>query len=420
MSILLVGCTGFLGKALIYRLIKKTKYKLLVAIRPKNGISPSSRLKSILDELGILSRERITYIHVSYDNPHQINMRRRDGEKIRREVIMLINALADISIHASLKMSIQNNTLAALNWLSIFQQCTNPQKYIYISSAFVNFHRQGIILEKIYDSINAERCLRRILDGEDIDIAPYHNPYIYSKQLTEKLLIRRAKCISLAILRPSFLSPAIQRPYCGWGDFGQLQFVFLAIALGILPSWNIPRKDILSNTIHLVPVDIAAKDCVSLMNNKTALCIRHCCFTGNNIHAITYFTFYSYTLEAYRFFKKHPLYLDMRKILPYYPKHTHNAILSYRTFLICPFLKNLYQNSRNVLHFIRLLRLSIKYTHIINAYLPYFVGKTNVFNRENKERWFYKKYPQDHSYRVFIQNINITLKKYRMLIDLLR
>ena len=420
MSILLVGCTGFLGKALIYRLIKKTKYKLLVAIRSKKGISPSSRLKSILDELEISSRERITYIHVSYDKPRQITMKRRDREKIRNEVIILINALADISTYNSLNKAIQYNTLIALNWLSIFQQCANPQKYIYISSAFVNFHRRGRILEQIYDLNNEERCLRRILDGEDIDIAPYHNPYIYSKQLTEKLLIGRAKCISLAILRPSFLSPAIQRPYCGWGDFGQLQFVFLAIALGMIPSWNIPRKDILSNTIHLVPVDIAAKDCVSLMNEKTALCIRHCCFTGNNIHAITYFTFYSYTLEAYRYFEKYPLYVNMKKMLPYYPKHTYNTPLSYRTFFVCAFLKNLYKNSHNILHFVRLLQLSVKYTHIMNAHLPYFVSKTNVFNRENKERWFYKKYPQDNSYRVFIKNIPETLKKNRKLIDLLR
>ena len=56
----------------------------------------------------------------------------------------------------------------------------------------------------------------------------------------------------------------------------------------------------------------------------------------------------------------------------------------------------------------------------MNAHLPYFVSKTNVFNRENKERWFYKKYPQDNSYRVFIKNIPETLKKNRKLIDLLR
>ena len=110
----------------------------------------------------------------------------------------------------------------------------------------------------------------------------------------------------------------------------------------------------------------------------------------------------------------------MMKMMPYYPKHTYNTPLSYRTFFVCAFLKNLYKNSHNILHFVRLLQLSVKYTHIMNAHLPYFVSKTNVFNRENKERWFYKKYPQDNSYRVFIKNIPETLKKNRMLIYLLR
>ena len=53
-------------------------------------------------------------------------------------------------------------------------------------------------------------------------------------------------------------------------------------------------------SLNQVPVDIAARDILSLIKSKQAYTIRHCCLTGNNIFCISFFSFYSYLLEAIR------------------------------------------------------------------------------------------------------------------------
>ena len=52
MAILLVGCTGFLGEALLYKLLKETKHHILLAIRNKENKNISLKVqKASIDEL---------------------------------------------------------------------------------------------------------------------------------------------------------------------------------------------------------------------------------------------------------------------------------------------------------------------------------------------------------------------------------
>ena len=95
-------------------------------------------------------------------------------------------------------------------------------------------------------------------------------------------------------------------------------------------------------------------------------------------------------------------------------------VLHNRYLLICPFLKNLYQNKKNFIHFFRLLRDSMKYSYTINQYFPYFISKNVVFNRENKSKWFYKHLFQDIAYKNFIQNIQKTIHKNKIIMNVLR
>ena len=55
----------------------------------------------------------------------------------------------------------------------------------------------------------------------------------------------------------------------------------------------------LDNHINIIPVDIAARDCISMIKEDETFSIRHSCFTGNNPHCISYFHLYTYLLEAY-------------------------------------------------------------------------------------------------------------------------
>ena len=420
MSVLLVGCTGFLGQALLYQLLTRTTYKLLVVCRRKYGLSAKRRVAQIMKELGLANlTRRVRTIPIKYDTERfDLAMNAHHQHMIRNEASILINALADTRVSTGIKAAIETNTSIALQWLLFFKSCINAKKYIYISDAFVNFHRGGRIEEIIYQTQLDRDVLRAAKANEPIDIAPYSSPYLLSKQLSEILLTQHRGDLDLAILRPSLLAPAVQRPYCGWSEPNKLSALFSGISVGLISAWGLDKESILEKHLNQVPVDIAARDILSLIKSKKSYTIRHCCLTGNNIYCITFFSFYSYLLEAIRYFTATPLKIYGRTLHSYFP--LQQKILHNRYLLICPFLKNLYQNKKSFIHFFRLLRDSIKYSHTINQYLPYFISKNVVFNRKNKSKWFYKHLSQDIAYKNFIQNIQKTIHKNKIIMNVLR
>ena len=58
-SILLIGCTGFLGKSILYKLLKYSNFTIYLIIRNKNGISYKNRIPIILQEI-LLKNMNIT------------------------------------------------------------------------------------------------------------------------------------------------------------------------------------------------------------------------------------------------------------------------------------------------------------------------------------------------------------------------
>ena len=420
MSVLLVGCTGFLGQAVLYQLLTRTPYKLLVVCRTKYGLSAKFRVIQIIKELGLANlARRVRAIPIKYERVcFDLAMKAHHQQLIRNEATILINALADTCVSTGIKEAMAVNTSIALEWLQFFKSCINAKKYIYISDAFVNFHRGGRIEEIIYETQLDRDILRAAKANECIDIAPYNSPYLLSKQLSEILLTQHRDNLDLAILRPSLLDPAVQRPYCGWSVPNKLSALFNGISVGLISAWRLNKESILEKHLNQVPVDIAARDILSLIKSKKSYTIRHCCLTGNNIFCITFFSFYSYLLEAIRYFSTTPLKIYGRILHSYFPlqqKTIHNRYL-----LICPFLKNLYQNKKNFIHFFTLLRDSMKYTYTINQYFPYFISKNVIFNRKNTSKWFYKNLCQDIAYKNFIQNIQKTIHKNKMLMNILR
>jgi len=419
MSILLVGCTGFLGKALLYQLLTRTTYKLFVACRAKHRLMPKRRVSIIIQELGLKSQmDRVRVVPINYNKSFDLAINANLQHKMRNEVSILINALADTRVSTGLKEAISTNTSIALEWLQFLKSCINAKKYIYISDAFVNFHRGGRIDEIIYGTELDQEIFKALQTGKSIDIAPYNSPYLLSKQLSEILLTQRRDNLDLAILRPSILAPAVQRPYCGWSEPNKLSALFSGISVGLISAWEIDKTSILERHLNQVPVDTAARDILSLIKLKQSYTIRHCCLTGNNIFCITFFSFYSYLLEAIRYFTARPLKIYQRTLHSHFP--LQQKILHNRYLLICPFLKNIYQNKKNFIHFFRLLRDSMKYTHAINQYFPYLISKNVIFHRKNQSRWFHKNLRQDISYKTFIQNIQKTIKKNYIIMDALR
>lgn len=420
MHILLVGCTGFLGKSIIYQLLTNTTHILILAMRPKNGKSIEQRIQSIMEEcrLSVEYRERLLPINIKYTEERKIDIGDADKTMLCNNVEIVINALADVKFNRPLKKAVLNNTVTALEWLDFLKQCERPKKYIYVSSAYVNFDLkdEGIIDEKIYEENMGEKNLIEILSDEQTTFHPYTNTYLYSKQLAEIILFQRRGGIMLHIVRPSTIIPAVEYPYAGWGTIQTLNFIFFGIATGLVPYWNIDVNDIDIYNINTIPVDIAAQDCVQCIGDKNDFLIRHSCFTGNNEYALSYKHFYMLTMTAYQYYQQHPIVLHGRTFRPYYPSYIKN--ISYVRILwglLCYIL----HCGRSEHNFLKTIKTSYSLTRNFNQYMPIFVCKKLVFHRSDKKEWFYKNANVESTYLTFIRNIEQHIKKNTDLMRLL-
>ena len=152
MSILLIGCTGFLGEALIYKLLRDTKYNLILVIRTKENKSINDRVEELFDSIRLSYDEykkRITPVQVRYDDQRNIDISAKDESYIKKHTTVLVNALADVHMNRELRKATLNNTVTAL--MKLFE-CPKGELYLYISTD-VNFHRMEVgyyrqILEK--------------------------------------------------------------------------------------------------------------------------------------------------------------------------------------------------------------------------------------------------------------------------------
>ena len=76
---------------------------------------------------------------------------------------------------------------APRNFYFLFQSTRKGELYLYISTAYVNFHRMqsGDVPEEILEKGMSSTNLSNILENKQSSIGNYENTYVYSKQLSK-------------------------------------------------------------------------------------------------------------------------------------------------------------------------------------------------------------------------------------------
>ena len=286
---LLIGCTGFIGKCILYYILKFTKNHILLVIRNKNNLSVGDRLQVILNNIKLNNdknmKDRITLVRVEYLKEKHMEilfLNKSDEIKIIDNVSCVINGLADINFNRSLIKATQNNTLTAYNWLNLTKKCKKKVSYIYISTCYVNFHlEQNIINEIIYEKNMNTETINKIMNEKITNISPYKNTYCYTKQLAEIVLKENKDNINLHIIRPSIVCPAYEFPYKGFGEMQTVNLFYHGIFTGNLPFIYLNKKSILNS---IIPVDLIAKECLDKINNTIDFTIKHCSLNSKNLY----------------------------------------------------------------------------------------------------------------------------------------
>ena len=425
MAILLVGCTGFLGEALLYKLLKETKHHILLAIRNKENKNIDQRLSEMMDSISLNKNdyiERIRPIQVSYDDQRNISISSKDETYVKNNATILVNALADVHMNRELRKATLNNTVTALNWLTLFKQCKKAELYLYISTAYVNFHRMssGEIPEEILEKNMTRNTLSNILENKKSSIGNYENTYVYSKQLAEILLNEEREKLRLVIIRPSVIIPALEAPYPGWGKIQTMSYMLLGIGSGLL-SFVRHDKNMNQNT---VPVDIVAEDCLMVIEKDTEkkeLEVRHCCLTGN---VKTWFSPESTNIireRAYDYFMINPLILNNKRLFPYKLEYKRSWFHLFVTFIahLIRMIYHWWKWSDSWYDFFRIIYKNMAFTYKFDRNLTKFSQKKIVYKRQPKHNDI--KYPVvafEDCYYEFVKNMQNVISSDNKIINL--
>jgi thioester reductase-like protein len=313
MNYLLVGCTGSLGKVILYTLLKTTDHTLFVVIREKDGKTIEQRIKEIMSSIDLdyekySNRNRIHLIKCAYDQNRSLCISDKDRNVIIEKINVFLNALADINFNRGIKKATLNNCTTALNWMNLYNQCKNVIQYNYVSTAFTGFHCvDSMSLGKAVESIKEEfhfekdcgqtfeKCektyadiLGGLIDDTNLEHSVFENSYTYTKNLTELLLAKNIKQGKLLIVRPSIIVSSVKLPYRGWGSFQTFHVFILGMITGRCLFYKIDYNNCVLNT---VPIDMVAEDCIQLINDEKCQGIQentnmakiiHSCLTHNS------------------------------------------------------------------------------------------------------------------------------------------
>mmetsp|Transcript_9311 Transcript_9311/g.34448 ORF Transcript_9311/g.34448 Transcript_9311/m.34448 type:complete len:1281 (-) Transcript_9311:563-4405(-) len=329
-QVFITGSTGFLGKALIEKLLRASPpKKIYCLIRSNKKQTCADRLNEMLNNTlfdtlkksistdawnalkdrlrvveGDMMNDEIVSGHVWDANGHRI-LHSETGEEIGRtpakdvpenakidlmwaqNVTIFIHMAATVGFQETLDYALKLNSLGAyrlVKWAE--KNCPNTEMFCHTSTCYVNSNQKTgtIIKEKMYplELPGNESYLsfaKRIIDLKDPDDIKrveekmlkrygFPNTYTFSKSLAERILIQNRGKIPVCIYRPSVITSTIREPVPGWVDgLAGPGGVLIFVGLGMLSVVQGNPK----NISDVIPVDLSANSilvCIPYAVNK--------------------------------------------------------------------------------------------------------------------------------------------------------
>ncbi|KAK7576750.1 hypothetical protein V9T40_013036 [Parthenolecanium corni] len=279
-SILITGCTGFIGKSLIWKLLYscpsiKTIYLL---IRKKYGKSISER-RNELFSFPIFDNfrqsnpdifEKVVIIEGDLSEENN-GISEKDKIIILNEVSIIFHNAALLKMDASLREAINVNTKGTIRLLDIALEMKKLVAFVHVSTAYSCCEENvNTVEEKLYSiSKNPYEIISTVDSKFNIFlekfkkeiIAPLPNTYTYSKRLAEQILRTYEDKFLIIVARPTIVLPSIREPIPGWIDnLNGLSGICVATGKGLLHSFfaNVDGEG------DFVPVDIVCNSLIAM------------------------------------------------------------------------------------------------------------------------------------------------------------
>mmetsp|Transcript_1347 Transcript_1347/g.2050 ORF Transcript_1347/g.2050 Transcript_1347/m.2050 type:complete len:612 (+) Transcript_1347:253-2088(+) len=310
-SILVTGGTGFLGRALIEKVLrcvpsikkiytiarprkvgksKRSAEEVVVSNEPQTHL-PGSRCETLercccsriyemmtspvferlraSGQLDSLVQEKLVAVAGDlFENV--MGLSEADAKFLREEIDIIIHLGANIDFNDPMMECIRPNCLGTLNVLKFAHTCTKLKGFVHTSTAWASastpgFNKEVLPMMKIAGKdADPEELLHEIVQLEHTPRAErrykrilrdthYPNTYTFTKSLTEHLLAKLHRDIPLYIVRPSIVTSAWRDPVPGFID-QVASITFLIIAGGKGYIHDLPCKP--GKSVDIIPLDI--------------------------------------------------------------------------------------------------------------------------------------------------------------------
>ena len=278
-SILLTGCSGFLGKVLLCKILTSVSSvgRVYVLVRPRSDRSAADRVASEIRDSEVFHTLRTTMGKVAFENLFASKVVAVEGEMtykdcgIKKEVLEELYETLEIVIHCAavvdfnerLDRAVELNVMGPIRLLEIAKKCKKFLAFVHTSTCYVNCNRpNGDIEEKLYDlGFDPQEAVDQIrkLGKPELDkiavsgiLRNWPNTYTFTKAIGEHLVFKHRGSVPLVIVRPSIIGASWREPVPGWTDvISAAGAVYASVGLGVLKF--LPGHG--GNIADIIPVD---------------------------------------------------------------------------------------------------------------------------------------------------------------------
>ncbi|KAK6633920.1 hypothetical protein RUM44_004527 [Polyplax serrata] len=273
-KILVTGATGFIGKALIEKLLRSCTQvsTIFMLIRPKKGLNSqirhdklldSSIFDTIRDQNPELLKKLVTVEgDVAQEN---LGLSEADRKKLVEEIDVVFHSAATVRFTEKLKDAIELNTLGTIKVIELCREMKNLKAFVHVSTAYSNAEKYEV-LETVYpapcDLEQLKACCRDPIDKkkEKKLVGKHPNNYTMTKAVSEYVVSTQASDLPVAIVRPSIVTGAWKEPVPGWVDnVSGISGIMVEISRGTLRSIICDEKCVMD----VIPVDIVVNTLIA-------------------------------------------------------------------------------------------------------------------------------------------------------------
>ena len=311
-KVLLTGVTGFVGEALLERILHDLPdTSVVVVVRARGGATAEQRVQHLLTKPAF-QRLRARDGDAAVDALVGTTITVLEGDlphvpELPGDLDLVVHCAGEVSFDPPIDDGFATNLHGSLALLDAVRASGSRPHYVHVSTAYVAGRREGHVGEGRLDhrvdwraEANAAERLRT--QAEDASRAPdqleeflreaerehgrsgnlavaedadrrrrewvtkrlvdagrerartlgWTDCYTFTKAMAERAVEEAATDLSLTVLRPSIIESALEQPYAGWIEgFKMAEPLILAYGRGELPDFpGVP-----DSTIDIIPID---------------------------------------------------------------------------------------------------------------------------------------------------------------------